>query len=288
MSPGPQFSYSVVVPYGKIGGNTARCLLSILEQSYPPEEVVIVCNGPVKASDAEQVLRAALSSSSIKCRLLEAPDSCKNANAARNLGAKCVSTPWVAFLDSDDWWDVDWAQTCARALNNADKDVRFVYGSINVHRAGGLKETLTADDWRVFATPENYLLAYRPAQTSTYMVASSLLHAVLWREDLGRHQDYDFFVRCMNSGALSCCVKEPQVNVEWTYPRRHKYHYDCWRVVKDWAPRVDPEFYRRHLANLTKSALLSKDLEAIGPLVRALCSAWIRQIGARQARRAKP
>lgn len=38
-----------------------------------------------------------------------------------------VTTPWVAFLDSDDWWDPDHLETLAAGIREFDADYAFSY-----------------------------------------------------------------------------------------------------------------------------------------------------------------
>lgn len=254
------FDYVVAIPYGKLGGDVTRCVESICRQTLAPQKVLVMCNGRVTRTHAEQVLAEQLLRWGHLIDLVQ-PPNCRNANDARNTGIDMATTTWIAFMDSDDWWEPGWMAAAAATLLNEGK--QFVYGSIRVHSGGGSTEDLIGRHWRNYATPQNYLLAYMPAQTSTYVLTTELARRVRWQPALHRHQDYDFFERCVNSGARTGVVPGVFVNVEWAEARRHKHHLDCLRVVTPWRSAVEARNYRRHIKNLFRSALASRDWRAV-------------------------
>jgi glycosyltransferase involved in cell wall biosynthesis len=189
---------------------------------------------------------------------------CRNANAARNLGADLVRTPWVAYLDSDDWWEPGWLAAVAARYRELDGRADGFYGGIRVFDAAGtMIGTVGARAIEEFRTPENYLLSYNSASACTFVLRRELLASVPWNESLRRHQDYDLFVRLVGSGARLASVAEPLVNVDWSGPTRHRAHIDCFAVVRPWAGRVQPGFYFRHLKNLTLGAIRNRDPAAL-------------------------
>jgi glycosyltransferase involved in cell wall biosynthesis len=251
-----KFSYSVVIPYGKIEGNFLRCINSTLQQIVNPEEIFVICNGQITACHIKELLSKEKHLLCSKIKFLY-PKNCTNANIARNFGLQQVKSEWVAFLDSDDWWDNNWSELSKLRIESEDCD--FLYGSIKIHGENNSYSELSCCDYQKLGTAENYLLAYRPAQTSTYFIRSNLARRVGWNNELRRHQDYDFFVRAVNFGLKVSIINGAGVNVDWSIPRHHKFHRDCLYVVKNWRSNVEKKFYLRHLNNLRKSAFQSKD-----------------------------
>jgi len=72
---------------------------SALGQTHPPAELVVVDDGSTDGT-GEVAARYAP-----RVRCLRQDNA--GARAARNAGLDATRSPWVAFLDADDWWDRD-------------------------------------------------------------------------------------------------------------------------------------------------------------------------------------
>lgn len=245
---------SVVIPYGKSDGRILRCVSSVLAQTIPVAKVIVVANNGITTDQARLEL------SSLHCsEIVVVVDGafCRTANEARNTGCALSSTVWTALVDSDDWWDPEHVRACFAAIGRAAFDVDLVYGSLFIHSAQG-QEILMATHFSESLTPENYLLAYYPAQTSSYFFRTNLVRDNPWCAALRRHQDFEWFARVAR---VSRVVVNTQatVHVEWLEERTHKAHADCWSVIQPWRPNVRRILFRRHHRNLLKSAIKSRD-----------------------------
>ena len=92
--------FSVVVPVYNRSELVRRALDSVLSQTLPPREVIVVDDG--STDDTAEKLRSEYSAS-------VAVISQKHAGVsyARNKGISACSQEWIAFLDSDDEWCPD-------------------------------------------------------------------------------------------------------------------------------------------------------------------------------------
>ena len=91
---------SIIVPTRDRPKDLADLLSTILNQSYPPLEVIIVDDSPV--ASAQQVVNAfSLRFKSINCMLKYVKGNDDGLPAARNLGLKTVEGDAVLFLDDD-------------------------------------------------------------------------------------------------------------------------------------------------------------------------------------------
>lgn len=90
-------SITVVIPTYNRAGWLPATVASVLQQTRPPDEVLIVDDG--SRDDTEAV-----------CRALPAPvryvrQENAGVSAARNRGVREANGEWIAFLDSDDLWE---------------------------------------------------------------------------------------------------------------------------------------------------------------------------------------
>ena len=105
-----KIAVTVVIPAYNRAHTIERCLKSVLSQSYPPAEIIVVDDASTDRT-RERVL--AVSDQRIRCIRL-AQNS--GAQAARNEGVRQARYDWIAFQDSDDEWLPDRLRLCVEAL----------------------------------------------------------------------------------------------------------------------------------------------------------------------------
>lgn len=95
--PGENTGFSVIVPlYNKVGEVTAT-LGSVLSQTLPPREVIVIDNGSTDGS-----VEAVQAIADPRVRLLH--EAQRGPGPARNRGIAEASGSWIAFIDADDLW----------------------------------------------------------------------------------------------------------------------------------------------------------------------------------------
>ena len=95
-------SVSVIIPAYNAEKFIKQAVMSVLEQSYPISEVIVVNDGSTDNTNRE-LLRLQDEHDVIK---IISTDN-KGASSARNAGLKIASSDIIAFLDSDDYWETD-------------------------------------------------------------------------------------------------------------------------------------------------------------------------------------
>lgn len=93
--------FSVVVPVYNKEPHIARCISSILNQSFVDFELIIICD-PSNDNSAGEVEK--FKDKRIRVYYRDKPGP--GGYAARNLGIEKAKGKWVAFLDADDEWFV--------------------------------------------------------------------------------------------------------------------------------------------------------------------------------------
>jgi glycosyltransferase involved in cell wall biosynthesis len=211
------------------------------------------------------------------------PASARGANAARNLGARTAETEWVAFLDDDDTWHPDKVSKSLEAVPDGEHNV------IMSHRF--VARTRERDYvWPRFA-PETsthlseYLFCRRGffdgdgcLQSSSLLTSRELAVNTPFREDLPRHQDHDWVLRCVyEAGATVKMIPDVLSVYEVSTPGDAAIGgQGRWRERWDWASNNRHLFSARGYAGFLTSfgvfaAAADGERRAVWFLVREAC-----------------
>ncbi|OFZ70728.1 MAG: glycosyl transferase [Betaproteobacteria bacterium RBG_16_58_11] len=91
--------FSVIIPAYNSAATLARAIDSVLAQSYPAQEIIVIDDG---SSDGTSDVAARYGG---KLRYIRQDNA--GVSSARNHGAQIASGDWLAFLDADDWYYPD-------------------------------------------------------------------------------------------------------------------------------------------------------------------------------------
>jgi glycosyltransferase involved in cell wall biosynthesis len=209
-----------------------RALNSVLEQSYPNLELVVVDDG--STDDTEAVVDRYRNHIVLKYLKNAAPEG---ACSARNSGIREAQGEFVAGLDDDDEWHPE-RITRLLEINRDDfscltSDVRMVYPNRSVvwHK----KQVIDLDDLLYSNQVGNQVLVRR----------ERLLDIGGFDEKLEAAQDYDLWVRL-------CEAYGPVRNV--TAPLQLVHQHDEQRITTSSAQfRGYFQFYKKHKAKMTRA-----------------------------------
>ncbi len=109
-------SISVVIPTFNRVSLLERTLNSVLAQTLPADEIIIVDDG--STDNTISILKSRYSEGELSMiRFIEQDN--QGVSAARNAGIAAATHEWIALLDSDDVWHEDKLQKQIQALENA-------------------------------------------------------------------------------------------------------------------------------------------------------------------------
>ena len=118
---------SVVLPFLDASRFMRECIDSVVEQTYPHWELVLVDDG--SSDDSAAIAREYVGRFPERVRLLEHPDRGNHGiSASRNLGVRHARGEFIAELDADDVWLPDKLARVVPELE-AHPDVGMVYGN---------------------------------------------------------------------------------------------------------------------------------------------------------------
>jgi len=120
--------FSVIVPAYNSADTLTRAVESVLAQSWPAHEIIVVDDG--STDDTLQVA----GKFGDQVRVIQQPNA--GVSVARNRGVEAANGDWLAFLDADDWyypdrlrWHADWIA--------ADESLDFLTGDYEYRREDG-------------------------------------------------------------------------------------------------------------------------------------------------------
>jgi len=179
-----------------------RAVRSVLRQTVPPKEVVVVDDA--STADYSEVLGLGVT-------VIQLPQNSRHklgasyANGAtRNVGLQYILRKhpggWLAFLDDDDEWMLDKAEH-QLAVAARHSGCRFVCSNA-INRTNALQlqglhfpAAPHADDGGV-ADVTSALCQYNPVVNSSAMVSLAVARAVGMQRPVGYPEDFDYWRRC--------------------------------------------------------------------------------------------
>jgi glycosyltransferase involved in cell wall biosynthesis len=228
---------AVVIPVHNRREELTRALRSVYQQTLPVDEVWVMDD----ASDVELFpLEEFKEWSALHYHRLE---SKSNANVARNKGAHLSQSDYIAFLDSDDEWEVDYIEQCKKHL----KPIQGAYFSQSKIVRSGAANPKHSKEWREGMIAVNFLLDGGFAQTSSFIVDRVSFLNVQFDEQLKRHQDFDFFARYAKSyhwQQLPVCA----VLVHWEENRKATRDARSEMIfIERFVNEIEPRVLKRYL-----------------------------------------
>jgi glycosyltransferase involved in cell wall biosynthesis len=197
-SPDNYPTISVIVPAYHSGRTIQECLDSILAQTHPPQQIIVVDDQ--STDDTVQQIRQWNARHGNMAQLIVMPEN-KGPASARNAGLDAAACDWIAFLDADDAW-LPWRLEKQLAVLQQHPDAMFICAQTMD------LDTSTPDDANVpwtSAVPEilnlEKMLDHNPVATSTVLVRRSTVKACGGFDSSFRGpEDYDLWLRILANG----------------------------------------------------------------------------------------
>ena len=113
------FKVSVIIPTYNRAAYLGRAITSVLKQSYPVNEIIIIDNG-----STDQTLSLIKKKFTSIWVIIEKK---RGVSFARNLGIKNCKYNWIAFLDSDDEWITEKIEKQFAFLKKSNFEYQFIH-----------------------------------------------------------------------------------------------------------------------------------------------------------------
>ena len=187
MNENPRFpSISVVIPTLDRRYTLPRTLVSVLNQTLPPDEIIVVDNGSTDGT-----------SSMLKTNYPDViclQEVKRGVSAARNKGILCANGVWIALLDSDDTWHPSKLEEQLKANRN-NPGHRLIHTDEQWYKRGKRVNQLMKHKKRGGYIFKDCLKLCCISPSSALIEKSLFQNIGQFDEDLPVCEDYDLWLR---------------------------------------------------------------------------------------------
>lgn len=177
---------SVVIPSYNREKTIQACLLSVINQSYPPFEIIVVDDG-----STDNTILKIKELGDQRIRILKQQH--KGAQAARNYGIRGARGDYIAFLDSDDEWLPDKLKIQVQYLEGR-QDIVVYCDCYEVNRRKGYvrKRITKGGNGNVY---KEMLMNSGPTFLGMLCSKKALIDIGLLDENVPAHQEWETAIR---------------------------------------------------------------------------------------------
>jgi len=179
---------SVIIPVHNRAGIIPSAIRSALNQTIKPKEIIVVDDA---STDKLSEKIEHFDKNTVKLIRL---NNKTNAAYARNYGALSSESDYIAFLDSDDFWEKNHIESKLKIINK-DQNIKGVYGSFYVMDNQRVLYIKKPTQYDKIIHPAEYVLRGSGIRTSTFLFNRKAFLTIKFNDNLTKHQDWDLFIR---------------------------------------------------------------------------------------------
>lgn len=197
---------SIVVPVYNVAPYIEKCLKSIQAQSFTNFRCIVVNDG---STDNSLALARQAVRGDWRFEFIDKPN--RGLSSARNAGIDKVSSPYISFLDSDDWMEPDCLKEAYRQITAEDADICLF--SINYVTEEGAVLNTEHDDLEGFFEKEDTLLTFNTLSRYAWnkLYKTEVFKDIRYPEHIKTFEDVYVFFELIHSRKLTN-VRKPLVN----------------------------------------------------------------------------
>ncbi|MCS0627729.1 glycosyltransferase family 2 protein [Telluria mixta] len=261
-------SVTVVIPTFNRKELIFQALDSVAKQTCLPLEVIVVDD--CSSDGTVEALRAAHFPFPV---LVVAQATNQGPAAARNAGILKASGRYVAFLDSDDVWlpeKLEQQLALLESLPNRDRTVLYAQVRLQRRHEVLLRPLRAKEGGESIA--EYVFVNGGYLDQNTIMLPTALARAVMYCGDLRLHEDWDFYIRLEEQGAVFVMV-EMALGITYdnsTFGRASAAQpTHSLAMLENWRPRISERAYLGLRARIAPQLRGQAPLRACGFIIDA-------------------
>jgi glycosyltransferase involved in cell wall biosynthesis len=230
---------SVVMPCFNAERYLEQAMRSVLDQTLRVVELIVIDDG---STDRSPQIVSRLQAD-FGGRIVLATQANAGPYAARNHGLRLARCPFVAFLDSDDWWTPDCLERLHAALLADSKAALAYCGWQNIGLEGGRGAPYVPPDYELEDKATRFLRAAAPWPIHAALVRRSVIDEVGGFDlDLPTCMDYDLWLRIAVARPIRLV---PEVLAFYRHHQSGQITSTQWRQARNsWL--VKRKFVRQH------------------------------------------
>lgn len=132
---------SIIVPVYNAEKYLAKCIESIINQTYSNLEIILINDG---STDNSLEICNIYSKQDNRIKIIDKKN--EGVSVARNLGIETSRGKWISFIDSDDWVDKDMFEKMAMKAKNSNFDIVICNCYINKDGNEHKNSALSSED----------------------------------------------------------------------------------------------------------------------------------------------
>lgn len=174
---------SVIIPVYNTEKYLDECLESVINQTYKNLEIILIDDG--STDNSAKVCQKWADKDK---RILFFTKENEGLGPTRNFGVDRSTGKWIAFLDSDDWWDREYVTILHDAATQGDAEVVDCNYCMIYEKGGGRKET---NDFQSLGIelPHKLKYAYCMIGVTRRLIKSSLFKTYVIEQPAIRSED---------------------------------------------------------------------------------------------------
>jgi glycosyltransferase involved in cell wall biosynthesis len=218
-------SVAVIIPTFNRAHIISETIDSILSQSLPPAEIIVVDDGSTDHTEG------VISRYDGKVKYIRIDNSgvCR----ARNVGVENAQSEWIAFCDGDDLWyrdklfyqvslirdvpEVEYSFTNFRIIKDEQSSTNTKFDDAPPDYWNVPRRVMSPHSFVITEPFYNRLLRFQPIFPSTVMMTKNFFYRIGgFDESFGRKmsEDFEFTLRCSHERPIGV-IKEPVVGIRW-------------------------------------------------------------------------
>jgi teichuronic acid biosynthesis glycosyltransferase TuaG len=201
---------SVIVPFYNSANYLSQCITSVLNQTYLNTELILI--NDCSTDTSELIVKSFLTRNKNKIIYKKVPKNLGQ-GLCRNIGVNLSTGDYIAFLDSDDYWDINKLEKQFQFHINTDS--LFSFSNMYVVNEENI---VISKRQKIIKTKVNYnsLLINNYIPTSTVLINKSLLNQYQF-PNYRTKQDYILWLNILREENIKACF----LDLSLTYYRKH-------------------------------------------------------------------
>lgn len=199
---------SIIMPAYNAANYIQASLESVLCQTFTDWELLVI--NDCSTDDTADIVKK-YQEDDTRIRLISLPENMGAPAGPRNIGIRSASSPWIAFLDSDDIWHPEKLKVQMSVLERTGS--RFCSTQMVDFRAGQIPALQGATDSQYeWVSYSAQLIRYR-TPTSSVVADRTLLLRFLFNEDPSykAREDLDCWLHCHEALGRSVKITAPMM-----------------------------------------------------------------------------